>query len=72
VQYSSNTSSAVTGGAAAAAQDAQMGQLACGSCKAGFSGLVRPMARDLMGLVGNSYFEDQTIRLDGAIRMPLH
>jgi NAD(P)-dependent dehydrogenase (short-subunit alcohol dehydrogenase family) len=105
----------------AAAQDAQVGQVAYGSLKAGVNGLVLPMARDLMDLgirvnsimpgifatppmlnvapkilevlsasvpfpkrlgkpeefaslvrelVRNSYFNGQTIRLDGAIRMP--
>jgi len=34
----------------AAAQDAQIGQVAYGSAKAGVSGLVLPMARDLMDL----------------------
>ena len=107
--------------ASAAAQDAQIGQVAYGSCKAGVNGLVLPMARDLMDLgirvnsimpgifatppmlgvppkvlevlsasvpfpkrlgkpdefgslvlelVRNSYFNGQSIRLDGAIRMP--
>lgn len=107
--------------ASAAAQDAQVGQVAYGSCKAGVNGLVLPMARDLMDLgirvnaimpgifatppmlgvppkvlevlsasvpfpkrlgkpdefgslvlelVRNSYFNGQSIRLDGAIRMP--
>lgn len=32
----------------AAAQDAQIGQVAYGSCKAGVNGLVLPLARDLM------------------------
>jgi len=36
--------------ASAAAQDAQIGQVAYGSCKAGVNGLVLPMARDLMEL----------------------
>lgn len=105
----------------AAAQDAQIGQVAYGSAKAGVSGLVLPMARDLMDLgirvnaimpgifntpllarntpkvleglnasvpfpkrmgnppefaslvmelVRNSYFNGQSVRLDGAIRMP--
>jgi NAD(P)-dependent dehydrogenase (short-subunit alcohol dehydrogenase family) len=36
--------------ASAAAQDAQVGQVAYGSCKAGVNGLVLPMARDLMDL----------------------
>ena len=105
----------------AAAQDAQIGQVAYGSGKAGVSGLVLPMARDLMDLgirvnaiqpgifntpllarntqkvldslnasvpfpkrmgephefaslvlelVRNTYFNGQSIRLDGAIRMP--
>lgn len=36
--------------ASAAAQDAQVGQIAYGSCKAGVNGLVLPMARDLMDL----------------------
>ena len=36
--------------ASAAAQDAQIGQVAYGSCKAGVNGLVLPMARDLMDL----------------------
>ena len=108
----------------AAAQDAQVGQVAYGSLKAGVNGLVLPMARDLMDLgirvnsimpgifatppmlavkdrapeifdglgksvpfpkrlgrpdefgslvlelVRNSYFNGQTLRLDGAIRMP--
>lgn len=105
----------------AAAQDAQVGQVAYGSLKAGVNGLVLPMARDLMDLgirvnsimpgifatppmmgaspkvldvlaasvpfpkrlgkpeefaslalelLRNSYFNGQTIRLDGAIRMP--
>ncbi|MCW1382730.1 SDR family oxidoreductase [Novosphingobium sp. KCTC 2891] len=104
----------------AAAQDAQVGQIAYGSAKAGVSGLVLPMARDLMDLgirvnaiqpgifntpllarnsqkvldglnasvpfpkrmgephefasfamelVRNTYFNGQSIRLDGAIRM---
>lgn len=104
----------------AAAQDAQVGQVAYGSLKAGVSGMVLPMARDLMDLgirvnaiqpgifntpllarnsqkvldglnasvpfpkrmgkpeefaslvmelVRNSYFNAQSIRLDGAIRM---
>lgn len=104
----------------AAAQDAQVGQVAYGSGKAGVSGLVLPMARDLMDLgirvnaiqpgifntpllarntpkvldalnasvpfpkrmgepqefgsfvlelVRNSYFNGQSIRLDGGIRM---
>lgn len=107
--------------ASAAAQDAQVGQVAYGSCKAGVNGLVLPIARDLMDLgircnsimpgifatppmlgvppkvlevlaasvpfpkrLGkpdefgslvlelnrNSYFNGQSIRLDGAIRMP--
>ncbi|MGB0113635.1 MAG: SDR family oxidoreductase [Ilumatobacteraceae bacterium] len=107
--------------ASVAAQDAQVGQIAYGSCKAGVNGLVLPMARDLMNegirvnsimpgifatppmagippkvlevlsasvpfpkrlgnpeefgslvleLVRNGYFNGQTIRLDGAIRMP--
>jgi NAD(P)-dependent dehydrogenase (short-subunit alcohol dehydrogenase family) len=34
----------------AAAQDAQIGQVAYGSCKAGVNGLVLPIARDLMDL----------------------
>ena len=34
--------------ASVAAQDAQIGQVAYGSCKAGVNGLVLPMARDLM------------------------
>jgi len=34
--------------ASVAAQDAQVGQVAYGSCKAGVNGLVLPMARDLM------------------------
>ena len=34
--------------ASVAAQDAQVGQIAYGSCKAGVNGLVLPMARDLM------------------------
>lgn len=108
----------------AAAQDAQIGQVAYGSLKAGVNGLVLPMARDLMDLgirvnsimpgifatppmlavkdrapavfeglsasvpfpkrlghphefaslvlelVRNGYFNGQTLRLDGAIRMP--
>lgn len=108
----------------AAAQDAQVGQVAYGSLKAGVNGLVLPLARDLMDLgirvnsimpgifatppmlavkdrapdvfdnlgksvpfpkrlgkpeefgslvlelVRNSYFNGQTLRLDGAIRMP--
>ena len=104
----------------AAAQDAQIGQIAYGSGKAGVSGLVLPMARDLMDLgirvnaiqpgifntpllarntpavleglnasvpfpkrmgephefgslvmelARNTYFNGQSIRLDGAIRM---
>ncbi|MCW1383628.1 SDR family oxidoreductase [Novosphingobium sp. KCTC 2891] len=104
----------------AAAQDAQVGQVAYGSAKAGVNGLVLPMARDLMDLgirvnaimpgifntpllarnsqkvldglnasvpfpkrmgrpeeyaslalelVRNTYFNAQSIRLDGAIRM---
>ena len=36
--------------ASAAAQDAQVGQVVYGSCKAGVNGLVLPMARDLMDL----------------------
>jgi len=36
--------------ASAAAQDAQVGQVAYGSCKAGVNGLVLPIARDLMDL----------------------
>lgn len=107
--------------ASAAAQDAQVGQVAYGACKAGVNGLVLPIARDLMDLgircnsimpgifatppmlgvppkvlevlsasvpfpkrLGkpeefgslvlelnrNSYFNGQSIRLDGAIRMP--
>ena len=36
--------------ASAAAQDAQIGQVAYGSGKAGVNGLVLPMARDLMDL----------------------
>jgi len=107
--------------ASVAAQDAQVGQVIYGSCKAGVNGLVLPMARDLMDLgvrvnsimpgifatppmlafspkvldvlsasvpfpkrlgkpeefaslalelVRNTYFNGQTIRLDGAIRMP--
>lgn len=36
--------------ASVAAQDAQIGQIAYGSCKAGVNGLVLPMARDLMDL----------------------
>ena len=36
--------------ASAAAQDAQVGQVGYGSCKAGVNGLVLPMARDLMDL----------------------
>ncbi len=106
--------------ASVAAQDAQIGQVAYGSLKAGVNGLVLPMARDLMDLgirvnsimpgifgtpllgrlpdkvlanlsasvpfpkrlgrpeeyaslamelVRNSYFNGQSIRLDGAIRM---
>ena len=34
----------------AAAQDAQMGQISYGSCKAGVNGLILPTARDLMDL----------------------
>jgi NAD(P)-dependent dehydrogenase (short-subunit alcohol dehydrogenase family) len=34
--------------ASVAAQDAQVGQVAYGSCKAGVNGLVLPIARDLM------------------------
>jgi len=34
--------------ASVAAQDAQIGQVAYGSCKAGVNGLVLPIARDLM------------------------
>ena len=107
--------------ASVAAQDAQVGQVAYGSGKAGVNGLVLPIARDLMDLgirinsimpgifatppmlgapakvlavlsgsvpfpkrlgkpdefaslvlefVRNSYFNAQTIRLDGGIRMP--
>jgi NAD(P)-dependent dehydrogenase (short-subunit alcohol dehydrogenase family) len=110
--------------ASVAAQDAQIGQIAYGSLKAGVNGLVLPMARDLMDLgirvnsimpgifatppmlavkdrapavfeglsksvpfpkrlgkpeefgslvmelVRNTYFNGQTLRLDGAIRMP--
>lgn len=36
--------------ASAAAQDAQIGQVAYGSCKAGVNGLVLPIARDLMDI----------------------
>ncbi len=36
--------------ASIAAQDAQIGQVAYGACKAGVNGLVLPMARDLMDL----------------------
>jgi len=36
--------------ASVAAQDAQIGQVGYGSCKAGVNGLVLPMARDLMDL----------------------
>lgn len=36
--------------ASVAAQDAQIGQVIYGSCKAGVNGLVLPMARDLMDL----------------------
>jgi NAD(P)-dependent dehydrogenase (short-subunit alcohol dehydrogenase family) len=36
--------------ASVAAQDAQIGQIAYGSCKAGVNGLVLPLARDLMDL----------------------
>jgi NAD(P)-dependent dehydrogenase (short-subunit alcohol dehydrogenase family) len=36
--------------ASAAAQDAQIGQVAYGSCKAGVNGLVLPLARDLMDI----------------------
>jgi NAD(P)-dependent dehydrogenase (short-subunit alcohol dehydrogenase family) len=36
--------------ASAAAQDAQIGQVGYGSCKAGVNGLVLPLARDLMDL----------------------
>jgi NAD(P)-dependent dehydrogenase (short-subunit alcohol dehydrogenase family) len=36
--------------ASAAAQDAQIGQVAYGSCKAGVNGLALPIARDLMDL----------------------
>ena len=36
--------------ASAAAQDAQIGQVGYGACKAGVNGLVLPMARDLMDL----------------------
>jgi NAD(P)-dependent dehydrogenase (short-subunit alcohol dehydrogenase family) len=110
--------------ASAAAQDAQIGQVAYGSCKAGVNGLALPIARDLMDLgircnvimpgifatppmlgfkdrnpamweglnksvpfprrLGkpeefgsfvlelnrNTYFNGQSIRLDGALRMP--
>jgi len=107
--------------ASVAAQDAQVGQVAYGSAKAGVNGLVLPIARDLMDLgirinsimpgifatppmlgvppkvlavlsdsvpfpkrlgkpeefgslvlelVRNTYFNGQSIRLDGAIRMP--
>ena len=107
--------------ASVAAMDAQVGQVAYGSGKAGVNGLVLPIARDLMDLgirinsimpgifatppmlgvppkvldvlsasvpfpkrlghpeefaslvlefVRNGYFNGQTIRLDGAIRMP--
>lgn len=110
--------------ASAAAQDAQIGQVAYGSLKAGVNGLVLPLARDLMDLgirvnsimpgifatppmlavkdkapaifeglaasvpfpkrlgrpeefgslvlelARNGYFNGQTLRLDGAIRMP--
>ena len=106
--------------ASVAAQDAQIGQVAYGSLKAGVNGLVLPMARDLMDLgirvnsimpgifetpllgrlpenvkaslnasvpfpkrlgkpteyaslalelVRNTYFNGQSVRLDGAIRM---
>lgn len=106
--------------ASVAAQDAQIGQVAYGSAKAGVNGLVLPMARDMMDLgirvnaimpgifgtpllgrlpekvldglnasvpfpkrlgkpeefaslamelVRNTYFNGQSIRLDGAIRM---
>lgn len=106
--------------ASVAAQDAQIGQVAYGSAKAGVNGLVLPMARDLMDLgirvnaimpgifgtpllgrlpekvldglnasvpfpkrlgkpaefaslalefVRNGYFNGQSVRLDGAIRM---
>ena len=36
--------------ASVAAQDGQIGQVICGSCKAGVNGLVLPMARDLMDI----------------------
>jgi len=44
--------------ASVAAQDAQVGQVAYGSCKAGVNGLVLPMARDLM---------DQGIRVNSTM-----
>ena len=46
--------------ASVAAQDAQVGQVAYGSCKAGVNGLVLPMARDLMdqGIRVNSIMPD--------------
>lgn len=41
---------AIPGGTSVAAQDAQIGQVAYGSLKAGVNGLILPMARDLMDL----------------------
>ena len=41
---------AITLTASVAAQDAQIGQVVYGSCKAGVNGLVLPMARDLMDI----------------------
>lgn len=43
-----NERGVITLTASVAAQDAQVGQVAYGSCKAGVNGLVLPMARDLM------------------------
>lgn len=45
-----NERGVITLTSSAAAQDAQMGQISYGSCKAGVNGLVLPMARDLMDL----------------------
>lgn len=45
-----NERGVITLTSSAAAQDAQVGQISYGSCKAGVNGLVLPMARDLMDL----------------------
>jgi NAD(P)-dependent dehydrogenase (short-subunit alcohol dehydrogenase family) len=45
-----NERGCITLTASAAAQDAQIGQVAYGSCKAGVNGLALPIARDLMDL----------------------